>query len=92
MQLMETRRRTSNNAGQLQQQETTATPIVRIGQKRPQSPQKRKRDAKRDPSMAALRPRLRGEEGHQTGLTKSRPNYILGFDELENEVGGNQQS
>jgi hypothetical protein len=46
-----------------------------LSEKRPQTPHKRKRDAKRNPSMAALRPRLRGGEGHQTGLTKTRLNY-----------------
>jgi MFS superfamily sulfate permease-like transporter len=38
--------------------------------------QRRKGETERNPNMAELRPRLRGEEGHQTGLTKSRPKYI----------------
>jgi len=45
---------------ELEQEETTATPVVRTGQKRPQTAQVRKRESERNPNMAELRPRLRG--------------------------------
>jgi hypothetical protein len=39
--------------------ETTATPVGRTGQKRPQTAQRRKRESERNPNMAELGQRLR---------------------------------
>jgi hypothetical protein len=49
----------AKQASLLEQEETTATPVVRTGQKRPQTAQVRKRESERNPNMAELRPRLR---------------------------------
>jgi hypothetical protein len=76
----------------LEQQETTTTPVVSICQKRPQSPQRR------NPNMTKLRPRLRSyrqqrqKEENTRRARQQRGRTILGFDELENEIGGLQQS